>query len=65
MGTSPGVGPRGRATAVDRVEGQTDFGTDRVNPREFDPIGTPRVRYPGTSSELLSREIRGGPRKRD
>jgi hypothetical protein len=65
MGTAPGVGPTGRAVAVDRVEGRSDMGMDRVDPREFDPMGTPRSRFAGTSSELVSREIRGGPRRRD
>jgi hypothetical protein len=66
MGTAPGVGPRGRAVAVDRVEAASDFGMDRVDPREFDPMGTSLNRYPERpSSELLSREIRGGPRRRD
>ncbi|HEX3525259.1 MAG TPA: hypothetical protein VHT52_24610 [Stellaceae bacterium] len=63
-GTSPGVGPRGRSAANDRVEVASDFGMDRVDPREFDPMGTSLDRYgPQPSSELIAREIRGGRRR--
>lgn len=36
-----GVGPRGSS----RVGAVSDFGTDRVSPREFDPMGTSIERY--------------------
>jgi hypothetical protein len=36
MGTAPGVGPKG---AGDGGNG-SDFGTDRISPRGFDPMGT-------------------------
>lgn len=34
-GTEPRVGPRGRANGGT----SSDFGTDRISPRRFDPIG--------------------------
>ena len=37
-----GVGPRGPIP----VGSTSDFGMDRVTPREFDPIGTSLARYP-------------------
>lgn len=65
MGTSQGVGPRGEAVAVGRDETRSDFGMDRVSPREFDPMGTSLRRYgPNAESELVSREIRGGSSRR-
>jgi hypothetical protein len=65
MGTSPGVGPRGSAVATGRVEGGSDFGMDRVSPRPFDPMGTPDRRAPDfPESSLVSRDIRGGNRRR-
>lgn len=50
-GTAPGVGPRGSAG-----NGGSDFGMDRVSPRDFDPIGTPRNRFGEIPSELISRK---------
>ena len=64
-GTSPDVGPRqGGATAPGRTF-DSDFGTDRVSPREFDPMGTSLRRYspPGIASSLVTSEVRKG-RKR-
>ena len=63
-GTSPDGGPR--AQGVD-AEGRTyasDFGTDRVTPKRFDPIGTSLDRYSpkGIPSELITRDVRRGRR---
>jgi hypothetical protein len=49
MGTAPGVGPRGAAGNE-----ASDYGMDRVTPREFDPIGTPQSRFTGEDSKLIS-----------
>lgn len=52
VGTEPRVGPRGR------VEGgsSSDFGTDRISPRGFDPIGTDLNRTgPQEASERVRR----------
>jgi hypothetical protein len=50
MGTSPGVGPKGASN------GATDFGSDRLSPRGFDPIGTDLDRTgPQVPSERVSR----------
>jgi hypothetical protein len=56
LGTTPGVGPRGGAILGD---GSSDFGMDRIAPRDFDPMGTPRSRSGEIPSDLISREIRG------
>jgi hypothetical protein len=48
MGTSPGVGPRGSAGSY-----RSDFGMDKITPREFDPMGTSTVRAPEFPSSRL------------
>lgn len=53
LGTSPGVGPRGAPP-----NGPSDFGMDRVSPRDFDPMGTTRERTGTIPSELLSGDRR-------
>jgi hypothetical protein len=56
MGTEPGVGPKGPAVALGRVESQSDYGMDRVTPREFDPLATSTTRYaPNLGSELIAK----------
>ena len=60
LGTEPGVGPRGPAVALGKMEERSDMGMDRVSPREFDPMGTSTSRYrPNAESDLLSRQKRG------
>jgi hypothetical protein len=55
MGTEPRVGPRGLVAGG----GASDFETDRVTPRKFDPIGSHNDRAPPRpSSTLLSRAVR-------
>jgi hypothetical protein len=54
-GTHPGVGPKGRVTGPGN---SSDFGLDRITPRDFDPMGTCRDRSGVIASELLSRQIR-------
>jgi hypothetical protein len=57
-GTAPGVGPRGPAGPAGRSE-RSDFGMDRVSPREFDPFGTSTTRgasFP--SSDLIAKRKR-------
>lgn len=61
-GTTPGVGPRGGAVEADYTEA-TDHGTDRISPRDFDPMGTPRRRFGDIPSDLIARQVRG-PRAR-
>jgi len=60
-GTAPGVGPKGNPDSG----GNSDFGMDRVSPRRFDPMGTYLSRDTQTRepSPLISRELRGPPRK--
>jgi hypothetical protein len=53
-GTAPGVGPKGDGGG----NGASDFGMDRVEPRDFDPMGTPRNRFGEIPSELVSRSAR-------
>lgn len=53
LGTSPGVGPSG---APDATGLDSDFGVDRVSPRDFDVLGTSDARtavFP--ESELIAR----------
>jgi hypothetical protein len=52
LGTAPGVGPKGG-----RVNGDSDFGMDRLEQRPVDRIGQ---KYPEVDSpvELVSRETR-------
>ena len=55
MGTAPGVGPRGRGD----TGGASDFGTDNVTPRRFDPMGTSDEREPDfPASRLISERTR-------
>lgn len=49
-GTAPGVGPRDAPG-----NGGSDFGMDRITPRDFDPMGTTRRRFGEIPSELISR----------
>lgn len=58
LGTSPGVGPKGSATIADNAQG-SDFGMDRISPRDFDPMGTSRRRSGDIPSDLISRQRRG------
>jgi hypothetical protein len=53
-GTSPGVGPSGGGG----VGQGSDFGTDRVSPRDFDPMGTTRDRTGTIPSDLISSQVR-------
>lgn len=55
MGTAPGVGPSGAGTT-----GSSDFETDRVTPRDFDPMGTTRDRFASIPSARISKEVRSG-----
>ena len=49
-GTEPRVGPKGSPP-----NGTSDFETDRISPRGFDPIGSPLDRFPQEASERLRR----------
>ena len=53
-GTAPGVGPKGDGGG----NGDSDFGMDRIEPRDFDPLGTTRNRFGEIPSELVSRSTR-------
>ena len=55
LGTEPRIGPKGALG-----NGTSDYGTDRISPRGFDPIGTALNRYgPQEASPLVSTELRG------
>jgi hypothetical protein len=58
MGTEPRVGPRGGAVEAD-YSGASDMGMDRIEPRDFDPMGTARNRFGDISSDLIARQVRG------
>ena len=49
-GTAPGVGPRGNIGDEFR---ETDFGMDRVDPRDVDPMGWP-IKRTAPASALIS-----------
>lgn len=63
MGTTPGVGPRGPAVEAP-YSNRTDFGTDRISPRDFDPMGTCRNRFGDIPSDLIAEQVRGRQRRR-
>lgn len=61
MGTAPGTGPKGGAVEAD-YSGRSDFGMDRISPRDFDPMGTSRERSGEIPSDLIARQVRGARR---
>ena len=58
-GTSADVGPRARGAVAGDYSNRSDFGMDRIAPRDFDPMGTCRSRFgeipSGTITEQLTR----------
>lgn len=61
LGTAPGVGPGGRSN----TGFGSDFGTDRITPKHFDPMGTSTLRapeFPGSSR--VASEVRRAPFKK-
>lgn len=57
MGTDPRTGPKGGSVEADNTR-ESDFGMDRVSPRDFDPMGTTRNRFGEISSKLVSEVAR-------
>ena len=57
MGTEPRTGPKGSAVEADYTR-QSDFGTDRISPRDFDPLGTTRRRFGEIPSDLIAQKVR-------
>lgn len=57
-GTEPRVGPRANGPNAADYGRQTDFGMDRIAPRDFDPIGTPRNRFGEIPSSLITEKTR-------
>jgi hypothetical protein len=59
-GTSPDVGPRAQGVTAPGRAYDSDFGMDRVSPREFDPMGTSLRRYrpEGVPSALVTEQVR-------
>jgi hypothetical protein len=56
MSTAKGVGPKDR---LDDGTTSSDFGTDRISPRRFDPAGSSNTRGPEReASTRISREAR-------
>ena len=54
MGTEPRVGPKGAVSVA-----ASDFEMDRITPRKFDPMGTPRTREPlFPESGVVSKQVR-------
>ena len=53
FGTMPPVGPR-RV----RIGSESDFGMDRISPKDFDPMGTCRNRFGSIESTLVSSDVR-------
>ena len=57
-GTEPRVGPRAQGPVEAANTAETDFGTDRVSPRRFDPIGTSRRRSGDIPSDFITGQLR-------
>jgi hypothetical protein len=57
-GTEPRVGPRARGPAETDQSAVSDFGMDRVSPRDFDPMGTSRRRSGVIPSDLVTGQLR-------
>lgn len=57
-GTEPRVGPRARGPIEGGVSHESDFGMDRVSPRDFDPMGTTRTRRGEIPSDLVTGQVR-------
>lgn len=57
MGTNPPVGPKGDAVTASNAR-RSNFGTDRISPRDFDPLGTTRNRFGSIEADLLAKSIR-------
>ena len=54
LGTEPKVGPSGAL-----LDGTSDWGMDRVTPRDFDPMGTSMNRTANPEkTRLISKEVR-------
>lgn len=56
-GTEPRVGPRRDGPNASDNSRQSDFGMDRVAPRDFDPMGTPRSRFGEIPSGLVTERL--------
>jgi hypothetical protein len=37
----------------------SDFGMDRISPRDFDPAGTPRNRFGDIPSDAITEQLNG------
>ena len=57
-GTERRVGPRAQGPVETGYSRESDFGMDRVSPRDFDPMGTPRERFGEIPSALVTGQIR-------
>jgi hypothetical protein len=57
-GTEPRVGPRASGPVEAANSAESDFGMDRVSPRDFDPAGTSRERSGDIPSDLITGQLR-------
>lgn len=57
-GTEPRVGPRANGPNAADYGRQSDFGMDRVSPRDFDVLGTARNRFGEIPSGLITERTR-------
>ena len=62
-GTSADVGPRAQGVRAGDVSRTSDFGMDRVTPRDFDPMGTSRRRSGEIPSSLATEYVNGRSRR--
>ena len=58
-GTSADVGPRAQGAKAGDYSRTSDFGMDRVSPRDFDPMGTARNRFGEIPSSLTTESVNG------
>lgn len=56
-GTEARVGPRSDGPNEADYGRQSDFGMDRIAPRDFDPMGTPRNRFGDIPSDLITGKL--------
>lgn len=63
-GTSADVGPRAGGPVSGGDRAVSDFGMDRISPRDFDPMGTPRNRFGDIPSDAITEQVNRGRTRR-
>ena len=58
-GTSADVGPRASGPVSGDQSATSDFGMDRISPKDFDPMGTTRRRFGDIPSDAITEQLNG------